>query len=210
MLTLHFIRHGQTNFNAEKRVQGQFDSVLTDLGIAQAREARLKIAGLKLKAVYASSNIRARHTAEILTENLRLDIAYKDGLREIMLGSWQERLYSDAKQSDPDQMQAFAKFPEKFALKGAETFGQVQERGVKCVEDIIKAERQGHVLIVSHGVMIKTILCHYAKVDLNHLWEEPHLGNCSHSIIKWDDKGGFALAQVGDKSPLGTIWAQAN
>ena len=77
MLTLHFFRHGQTNFNAEKRVQGQFDSVLTELGIEQAIDTRPLVEQLSLSAVYTSTNVRARHTAQILTKNLTLDIGVK-------------------------------------------------------------------------------------------------------------------------------------
>lgn len=206
-MTLHLIRHGQTNFNAEKRVQGQFDSVLTDIGIQQAKDIKSKIEGLDLKAVYSSTNIRARHTAEILTQNLSLDIAYRDGLREIMMGPWQEKLYSDVSQTAPEQMEAFMHAPERFALEGAETFAQVQARGVKAIKAIIKSRARGRVLIVSHGVMIKTILCHYAGVSLRHVWDKPHLGNCSHSVIEFDNQGDCHVTSVGDNSPKGTIWA---
>ena len=206
MLTLHFIRHGQTNFNLEKRVQGQFDSVLTKLGIQQAKDLKLYIESLGLSAVYSSTNIRARQTAEILTENVMLGISYKHDLREIMMGPWQERLYSDVACSHPDQMDAFRKDPENFALNGAETFAQVQSRGVRAIDAIIKSEQDGHVLIVSHGVMIKTILCHYVKVSLKHVWDQPHLGNCSHSIIEVHSKGDYSITRVGDKPSKGTIW----
>jgi len=206
MLTLHFIRHGQTNFNLEKRVQGQFDSVLTKLGIQQATDLKPNIENLALSAVYSSTNIRARQTAEILTENVMLGISYKDELREIMMGPWQERLYSDVARSHPDQMDAFTKDPENFALNGAETFAQVQSRGVRTIDAIIKSEQDGHVLIVSHGVMIKTILCHYAKVSLKHVWDQPHLGNCSQSIIEVHSKGDCSITRVGDKPSKGTIW----
>ena len=206
MLTLHFFRHGQTNFNAEKRVQGQFDSVLTELGIAQAKELRSQIEALNLNAIYASTNVRARHTAQILTKNLMLEIKLKDGLREIMMGPWQERLYLEVAKNSPDEMENFIKTPDKFALKGAETFAQVQSRGVKTIEAILASEKTGHVLIVSHGVMIKTILCYYAKLGLRHVWDVPHLGNCSHSIIEVYGCDDCRVTKVGDKTSNGTIW----
>ena len=207
MLTLHFFRHGQTNFNAEKRVQGQFDSVLTELGIEQAIDSRSLVEQLSLSAVYTSTNVRAMHTAQILTENLTLDIGLRDGLREIMMGPWQERLYAEVAKSDPDDMENFIKAPDKFVMKGAETFAQVQSRGVKTLEAIIASEKQGHVLIVSHGVMIKTILCRYAKLGLRHVWDNPHLGNCSHSIVEVRGHEDYKVTKVGDKRPQGTIWA---
>lgn len=207
MVTLHLLRHGQTNFNAEKRVQGQFDSVLTKAGTEQAKNIRPMIEQLDLNAAYASTNLRASHTAKIVTENLTVDLKFRDGLREIMMGPWQERLYSEVAQTDPDEMENFIKAPDKFALQGAETFAQVQARGVKTVEAIVATQQQGNILIVSHGVMIKTLLCHYAKRGLSHVWAAPHLGNCSHSIIELRGGDDYHVTKVGDKSSKGTIWA---
>ena len=62
MLQLHLVRHGQTNFNAQRKIQGQYDSVLDETGHQQAEQLRPDIESLHITAVYSSSNLRARQT----------------------------------------------------------------------------------------------------------------------------------------------------
>ena len=207
MLTLHLFRHGQTNFNAEGRVQGQFDSVLTEDGIAQAEAVRPVVESLELQAAYASSNVRARHTAEIMTENLSLDLMLRDDLKEIAMGEMEQILYADLAETHAEHVTAFRQRPAEYKLEGAETFQQVQDRGVSAVEDIISEEKSGSVLIVAHGAILKTIFAHYAGVDLNDIWTAPSLHNCCHSILEARADGSRRLTQKADKPTAGTIWA---
>ena len=207
MLTLHLFRHGQTNFNAEGRVQGQFDSVLTEDGIAQADAARSIVEALQPTAAYASSNVRARHTAEIMTQNLSLELNLRDELREIMMGEMEQRLYADLAETHAEHVAAFRQRPADYKLEGAETFKQVQDRGVCAIEEIISAEKSGAVLIVAHGAILKTVFAHYAGVNLNDIWTEPSLHNCCHSIIEVGSDGSRRITQKADEPTAGTIWA---
>ena len=207
MLTLHLFRHGQTNFNAEGRVQGQFDSILTKDGIAQAEAARPIVEAIQPTAAYASSNVRARHTAEIMTQNLPLDLNLRDDLKEIAMGEMEQLLYADLASTHAEHVAAFRERPADYKLAGAETFQQVQDRGVAAVEDIIAAEQRGSVLIVAHGAILKTVFAHYAGVDLNDLWTAPSLHNCCHSIMEIGADGSRRLTQKADEPTAGTIWA---
>ena len=207
MLTLHLFRHGQTNFNAEGRVQGQFDSILTEEGIAQAEAARPTVEALALKAVYTSSNVRARHTADIMTQNLSLDLNLRDDLREIMMGEMEQLLYADLAQTHSEHVSAFRERPADYNLAGAETFQQVQDRGVAAIEDIIATEKSGSVLIVAHGAILKTIFAHYSGVHLNDIWTAPSLHNCCHSILEVGADGTRQVTQKAGEPTAGTIWA---
>jgi len=211
MLTLHLFRHGQTNYNAEHRVQGQFDSVLTETGKLQAAELQPLAESLDLKAIYSSSNVRAKHTAEIMTAGLPLEIECRDDLREIFMGSWQQRLWSEMKEAESEQCSYFISEPDRFCAEGAETFHELQSRGVGAVEEIISKEfstdANRSVLIVSHGAILKTILAHYANVPLREMWTEPQLLNCSHSVIKVESSTERFVDSISGESLAGTIWA---
>ncbi len=207
MLTLHLFRHGETNFNAEGRVQGQFDSVLTENGIAQAEAARPIVDAVQPKAAYTSSNVRARHTAEILTHNLSLDLNLREDLKEIAMGEMEQLLYADLALSHAEHVAAFRERPADYNLEGAETFQQVQDRGVSAIEDIIAAEQNGSVLIVAHGAILKTIFAHYAGVDLNDIWTAPSLHNCCHNILEVGTDGSRRVTQKANISTAGTVWA---
>ena len=207
MLTLHLFRHGETNFNAEGRVQGQFDSILTENGIAQAEAVRPIIESLDPKAAYASSNVRARHTAEIMTQNLPLALNLRDDLKEIGMGPMEQKLYADLAETHGEHVSAFRKNPAEYKLEGAETFQQVQDRGVAAIEEIITVEKTGSVLVVAHGAILKTIFAHYAGVALSELWTAPSLHNCCHNILEVGADGSRRVTQKADVPTAGTIWA---
>ena len=205
MLTLHFFRHGETNFNAEGRVQGQFDSILTDNGIAQAEAARPTVEGLGISATYSSSNVRARHTAEIMTQNLPLDLTLLDDLKEIKMGILEQQLYADLAKTMPDAVKSFVENPEDFNVEGGETFEQLRVRGVSAIEDIIALEKTGTVLVVAHGAILKTVFSHYAGLGLGNLQTPPRLGNCSHSIMEVEGEMR-RIIQIGNEPATGTVW----
>ena len=207
MLTLHLFRHGETNFNAEGRVQGQFDSILTENGIAQAEAVRPAVEALQPQSAYSSSNVRARHTAEIITRNLSLDLTLRDDLKEIGMGPMEQILYAELAETHAEHVAAFRERPAEYQLDGAETFQQVQDRGVAAIEDIISAEQSGSVLIVAHGAILKTIFAHYAGVPLNDIWAAPSLHNCCHNIIEVGADGSRRVTHKADKPTDGTIWA---
>ena len=184
MLTLYLVRHGQTDFNAQRRVQGQFDSELDDTGRQQAEALRPELESLGIDFVYSSSSLRTRQTTDILATNLKCDVVYQDELREIYMGDWQQRLWDDVEKEEPEQYRYFMTQPHLFNQPGTETFQQLQDRGAKAVNEIVARHNSGNALIVSHGAMIKATLAHFAGVKLSRMWEEPLLSNCSVSVIE--------------------------
>ena len=162
-MELHLIRHGETNWNKERRVQGQSDSHLTDLGTQQAKEFGQRIAHLEFDKIYCSSSLRTRQTAEYAFPELATEIKYLDELREIFLGPWEGHLYEDLAQSEPESHGHFWEQPHLFQLSGAESFFELQQRAIDAVAEIEAAHRTDSVsgrkvAIVSHGALIKSYL----------------------------------------------------
>ena len=81
MLNLHLIRHGETGWNREQRIQGQRESELNETGRDQARALQQTVRDLELSAVYVSSAVRTRQTADLLTEWVDLEPVFRDDLR---------------------------------------------------------------------------------------------------------------------------------
>lgn len=188
-MRIHLIRHGQTNWNKERRVQGQSESTLTTEGREQAAKLRSTWGAVGIGKVYCSSSIRTRETAAILFAGLDVEVEYSDALREIFLGPWEGSLYADMEQRFPQSFADFWHRPDAFSLAGAETFGQTQQRGMRELQRIVADAAAPDVAIVSHGVLIKSILCHVEDRPLARLWEPPEMYNCSHSIIGVDGIG---------------------
>ncbi len=191
-MRIHLIRHGQTHWNKERRVQGQSESTLNEEGRQQAIALRPILNHFAISKVYCSSSIRTRETAALLFENSDVDIEYRDELREILLGSWEGLLQAETKEKYPECFKNFWHFPHRFTLTGAETFAQVQARGLAELQRIRQEVAGEDVAVVSHGVLIKSILCQLAGRPLERLWEPPEMHNCSHSIIEIDTKRGSA------------------
>ncbi len=89
MPTLLLVRHGETDWNADGRLQGHTDRPLNDFGRRQARQLADELADEKLEAIYASDLARARETAEIVGERVRLPVVLDPDLREKDWGTWE-------------------------------------------------------------------------------------------------------------------------
>lgn len=205
-MQLHIVRHGQTHWNAERRIQGQLDSELDDTGIQQAKDRGADFSDIRLTAAYASSSLRTRQTIQLILGERKDPVTLRDDLREVNLGIWQGQLWPDIQKKHPEMVDAFHNASPLFDVDGAETAHEIQQRGVSAIEDIIQQHAKdtikGHaeltansknngqetsrenILIVSHGAIMKTILAHYAHIPLSHLCHLPSLSNCAHCIIK--------------------------
>lgn len=185
MTRIHLIRHGETAWNAEGRIQGHADNALNELGRRQALGLREALAHLTPVRVYASTSLRARETAELAFGHLGVEFVPVEGLREIYLADWEGFLYKEIEQTHPEDVHAFRHEPHRFNYRGAETFAQLQARGLLALEEIIAREHGGgDVVVVSHGAMIRTLLSHYLDRPLSRLWEPPRMHNCAHSILE--------------------------
>jgi len=195
---LHLIRHGQTNWNEERRAQGQSDSKLTKIGKEQAVALGKKIKQIKFDKIFCSSSLRTRQTAELVFPKTELNIEYLDSLREIFLGSWEGKLYKDIEVENPESHNHFWKEPHLFKLTGAENFYQLQKRAIKVVDSIVEEFESKKVVIVSHGALIKALLCFAERKPIKELWSPPHMHNCAHSIILYCGKNPSQILQYAD------------
>jgi broad specificity phosphatase PhoE len=135
----YFLRHGETDWNKTRRLQGMTDVPLNATGEEQAELARSIAAGLGLKSIAVSSLIRARRTAEIVNRDLSLPVTQYDALREFDVGpyegstdgSWLEHWFADG------------------PVEGPESFGDFRKRVLSGMIEALTLEHP--VLIVAHG-----------------------------------------------------------
>lgn len=201
-MRLHLIRHGQTNWNKERRVQGQTESELTQLGREQASALRPQMAEIDIAKVYCSSSLRTRQTADCIFSETGKDIEYWDALREINLGPWEGQLYDDIAIHSPTDHSHFWEAPHLFNVSGAETFQDIQDRGVAAIHRIAEQHPGDEIALVSHGAIIKTILSHVEGRPLSRLWEPPQMHNCAHSILEFNSGGNVVIIQYANQ-PVG-------
>ena len=150
MTTILLARHGETDWNFERRVQGHADRPLNETGRAQARALADELDGEPLDAVYSSDLARAHETARIVAERKGLPVTAVPDLREKNFGSW-EGLTDD---------EVLLRFPD--ARRGhwgdGETGAEMAERVVAALGRIAEAHPGGRVLVVAHGGPLHAVL----------------------------------------------------
>lgn len=195
---LYLIRHGETTWNAEGRLQGQSESNLSERGVAQATERSSEILGHGFDARYCSSSQRTRETIYALLSGGVEDVVYRDDLREIMVGPWEGRLNRELKVEYPELFDTYINQPDQFELEGAETFQRLQNRGVNALQQIAEAHPGQRVLVVSHGALIKAALLHWLNWPLTQMWVEPLIPNCSSSVVEFSPEQGGRVVSIAD------------
>jgi probable phosphoglycerate mutase len=153
---LWVLRHGETEWNRQARLQGRLDSPLTATGVDQARaQGRLLAAHLPgAVRVVCSDAPRAMRTAEIALEGLNLSVETDPRLAEIDLGRWQGRTLEDLRAEHPDIARATDPHLWKFTAPGGETLGQMAARIEAVLEDLT-----GPTVLVTHGVTSRLLRC---------------------------------------------------
>lgn len=207
---LYLLRHGETDWNRERRAQGQQESRLTAQGRQQALELGERLAEQHLDRIYCSSSLRTRETAELAFGSRPVEVEFCDRLREIRMGSWEGRLYDEIRREEQAQFDAFWQSPDRFQVDGAETFHALQQRAVARVQDILDNSDHQHIAIVSHGAWIKSLLCAIEQRPLNQLWHPPRMHNCSLSKIQVDTLGKRTILTYADQPYTHPIFQENN
>lgn len=149
---LCLVRHGETAWNAERRIQGQLDLPLSTVGHAQARAVANALAGEDIAAVCSSDLARALHTAEAAAHVLGLPIRRHVRLRERHYGALQTLTYAEFAQRHPAAYARFMAREEDFDLPGGgESLRRFADRVNQCIDEIVAAHAGGQVLVFTHG-----------------------------------------------------------
>lgn len=151
---IYLVRHGATDWNVDKRAQGQADVPMNTLGYQQAEEAAERLEEEGIGAVYASDLQRASETAKAIARRHGLEVAVDERLREIDQGDWTGLTPTEIAQRWPDQWGMTRHYTPR---PGGETPQHVRERAVAALEDIVRAHPAAEVVVCSHGGTIRWI-----------------------------------------------------
>ncbi len=150
-------RHGQTEWNIERRLQGSANSPLTEKGVRDAKELAKRVAEIPFDKVYTSDLLRAVQTADLLTEGREIPRVVLPELREMRMGRWEGQLIADMTESDKEQYENFVSGSPEFAAPGGETILEVRMRAEEALAVIEKDEAE-IILVVTHGMLQSQLL----------------------------------------------------
>jgi len=153
-------RHGQTEWNASGRFQGQADVPLDDLGHLQAKRAAPVLAGFNPSMIVASDLSRARQTAAPLAELTGLPVATDPRLREIHVGSWEGLTADEVAVVDPERAKRYFAGEDIRRSATGETVAEVAARVSESLADIAEDNEDGAtVVVVMHGLAARVGVC---------------------------------------------------
>jgi broad specificity phosphatase PhoE len=183
MVTVFLLRHGETAWNKLGRVMGRTQVPLGADGVQQIQKIAPLVAALELDAIYTSPLRRAVQTAKVVAAGTKLPVCKSEGLNEIAFGDWAGRYFDEL--IDNELYRRFIKSPAATLLPGGETITDVQRRGLKVIDEAAQKVPGGRFLFVSHGDVIRAILCHYMKLPLNE-YRRLRVDNGSLSAVQTD------------------------
>lgn len=164
MTTVYLARHGESDWNVERRWQGHADRPLTERGREQAHVLAERLKDVELEAVYASDLRRAWETAAAVAARRGLEVVRLPELREVDVGSWSGFTRDECAERFPD---AFAHWQEGGSgWEDGESYEEMGERIVAAIHRLAAAHPGAAILVVSHGGPIRAVHAHALGVDI--------------------------------------------
>jgi broad specificity phosphatase PhoE len=199
------IRHGQSTWNHEHRIQGQLDPPLSAEGRRQAGLLARRLAGRAYAGFYSSDLKRAFETAEVLASTVRMRPEAATGLREIFLGEWEGLRTEEIAERFPEAWARWVEEPDWDVVPGGEGAALFDARVGAALEHILSRHKHGDVLVVTHGGVI--------QIALHRVVGRPSRGlfpfkiqNAGISLIE-KRNGRTVIAGVNDIAHLGAALA---
>lgn len=183
MITLYLVRHGETEYNLEGRIQGHLDTPLSDLGKKQAKCVSSRLADEKFDAIYSSDLGRAHTTAEILAAHHNLTIKTTPLIRESNLGILQGLTRAEIEVKYPESEYEWRRNPLTMRPPGAETREDVVARCVEFLNNIEQNHNDGEkLLVVGHGGSLRGLVIAALHLPIPS-YRMMHFSNASLSIV---------------------------
>jgi broad specificity phosphatase PhoE len=199
--SLLLLRHGQTAWNLERRIQGQTDASLDETGHAQSRAVAKEIAALRPALVWTSDLSRARDTAAYVGEACGLEVVTDPRLREYHLGSVQGRTHAEIAETDPE---AFARFRRgDYEAADGESTAEVGARVSAALRDLLDATPPGRLAVaVAHGAAIRVGLAEAVGWGAMLGLTLAGLGNCCWAVLtEVEPDGRLRLSAYNREAP---------
>ena len=195
------VRHGETAWNVDARIQGQLDIGLNDTGRWQARRVGEALAGETISAVYTSDLGRAHETAQTIAEVTGIPVVAEEGLRERSFGMFEGKTFSEIHENWPDQAQNWRnRIPEWAPPEGGESLLQLRDRVTRTVQSLASRHPGQQIVVVAHGGVLDTLyrVATGQEVNSPRTWELP---NGAINRLLWTPEG-FSLIGWSDTQHL--------
>lgn len=188
---IYLIRHGETDQNKKKCLQGRSDIELNEYGRALAGKTAEGLKDVKFDLIFTSPLKRARETAEIIKGDRNIPLIEEDRLLEISFGEYEGLSFGAETFNIPDrEFMNFFRMPEAYRVPPAgESFEAVIQRTGSFLKELLEGEeyREKTILLSTHGCALKAVLANISKVSVKDFWGAGVHKNCGVTIVRVKD-----------------------
>ena len=196
------VRHGESTYNAEGRIQGQQDAPLSGRGWQQADRIGVRLRTYQFDACYASDLSRAADTARaIMQHHPDVPFAFTTLLREIKFGIFEGRIMPEIEEMYPEEYAQWMEDRRHFVPPGAESADDLAERAGRALRWLRERKHEGTVLVVAHGAILNAFLDQFLQLGGEGRYRF-HFDNTALAVVE-DEPFGPRLLLANDTSHLG-------
>lgn len=180
-MKLYFVRHGETDWNKQRRIQGQTDIPLNEFGIHLAKETAKGLKDVLFKACYSSPLRRARETARIILGERNVPVISDCRIEEMSFGEYEGKCRSKKGWELPDNFHCFFDNPGEYQTPpGGENFSDVKKRTGEFLKELYQKEeyKDSNILIATHGAALAGILNNIKEEPIAKYWGMGVHKNC--------------------------------
>ena len=170
MMKIILVRHGETEWNVAEIFRGRIDIELNGTGIKQAELLAEYLTNLKIDAIYSSPLKRALRTAELIAGYQALKVNIARGLIDFDFGEWQGLSHQEVKDRYAELYKEWLSRPDQVRIPDGETLEDVRQRAMAVVDDAVGRYGSGRVVLVSHRVVSKVLVCALLGLDNSRFW----------------------------------------
>ena len=202
MTQIILARHGETEWNVAEVFRGRIDIELNETGIKQAELLAEYLSHMKIDAVYSSPLKRALKTAEIIASYHKTGVEVALGLIDFNYGEWQGLAHQEVRNKYKELYAEWINSPDQVKIPTGESLSDVRGRAMGVVSNVI-AKYEGIVVLVSHRVVNKVLICALLGLDNCHFWNIKQ-DTCGITTFIYEDRR-FILTEHNNTSYLKPI-----
>jgi broad specificity phosphatase PhoE len=186
MVKVLLVRHGETDWNRREVFRGRIDVELNQNGREQAKALAEATREYQLDAIYSSPLSRSLETAETVAGIHGLNVKIADGFIDFHYGDWQGLEHQEVKERFPELYLEWHESPHLVEIPGGESLDDASERSLEELKGIAAEHEDQTILIASHRVINKVLLCAVMGLDNSHFWDIRQ-SNCCLNIFDFSE-----------------------
>lgn len=192
-MNLFLVRHAESIWNKEQRIQGRKDPGLDDVGICQAKALAKRLKEEHIEVIYSSGLRRCSQTARIISKETKAPIKFLTGIEEIILGKWQGKTVEEVRKEYPKAYKKWLDAPSKARIPGWEGIPKFMRRVDRTFEFILNSDSATSICVVTHWGVIAAYFSKLLNTSFDWLFKRVRVDNCGISKVCYKD--GKAIIQ---------------